>query len=103
MPVLVQRAESHREPERHWGGEEPTKRRTAQKEKAASGSGFTSHRGPYLAAAVLGPLGGLRVHSTSYFLEARPPGVRGRVGSGRLAWDREMEGLEDWEGVAESS
>ena len=58
---------------------------------------------PRLAAAVLASLGGLSVHSTSCCLEARPPGVRGRLGTGRLVWNRDMDGLEDWGGVAESS
>ena len=54
---------------------------------------------PCLAAAVLAALGGLSVHSTSCCLEARPPGVKGRLGTGRLVWDREMEGLENWGGA----
>lgn len=29
--------------------------------------------------------------------------MRWRVGAGGFLWDREVEGLEDWEGVAENS
>ena len=98
------KSRSYREHGRPWGGKEPTKRKMEQKEKAASGSALS----PCLAAAVLAALGGLSVHSTSCCLEARPPGVKGRLGTGRLVWDREMGGLENWGGaglggMAESS
>lgn len=74
-----------------------------QKEKEASGDDSASHCGPYIAAAMLGSLGGLHAGPTSCWLEARPPAMRQRVGGGGFLWDREVEGLEDWEGLAERS
>lgn len=52
----------------------------------------------YVAAARLGPTGGLRAAPTSCWLEARTLAVLWRQGAGGFLWVREVEGLEDWEG-----
>lgn len=73
-----------------------------QTEKAACKDGSASRCSPYIAAAILGPLRELSLYPIFCCPEARLPGVRWKVEAGGLLWDREMKGLEDWEGVAQS-